>query len=76
MTSKKAWHSMITFLKPYEYVDELLSGPFKKWKPENPAAKINAAPKCFNRKINLENIRILVVRYSRRLGLVQNFLLL
>jgi ligand-binding SRPBCC domain-containing protein len=26
------WHSKITFLKPYEYVDEMLAGPFKKWR--------------------------------------------
>ena len=26
------WHSEITFLKKYEYIDEMLSGPFKKWR--------------------------------------------
>ena len=26
------WHSKITFLKHYEYVDEMLAGPFKKWR--------------------------------------------
>jgi ligand-binding SRPBCC domain-containing protein len=26
------WHSKITFLKPHEYVDEMLDGPFKKWR--------------------------------------------
>ena len=26
------WHSKITDLRRYEYVDEMLSGPFKKWK--------------------------------------------
>ena len=26
------WHSKITFLKSYEYIDEMLSGPFKKWR--------------------------------------------
>jgi ligand-binding SRPBCC domain-containing protein len=26
------WHSKITFLKEYEYIDEMLEGPFKKWK--------------------------------------------
>ena len=26
------WHSKITFLKANEYIDEMLSGPFKKWK--------------------------------------------
>jgi ligand-binding SRPBCC domain-containing protein len=24
------WHSKITFLKEYEYIDEMLEGPFKK----------------------------------------------
>jgi len=28
-TSK--WHSIIKSITPYEYVDEMLSGPFKKW---------------------------------------------
>ena len=32
ISRRKAWHSVITFLKPYEYVDEMLSGPFKKWR--------------------------------------------
>jgi ligand-binding SRPBCC domain-containing protein len=26
------WHSKITFLKAHEYIDEMLSGPFKKWR--------------------------------------------
>jgi ligand-binding SRPBCC domain-containing protein len=26
------WHSKITFLKANEYIDEMLSGPFKKWR--------------------------------------------
>jgi ligand-binding SRPBCC domain-containing protein len=29
---KSTWHSRITSLKPYEYVDEMLKGPFKKWR--------------------------------------------
>jgi ligand-binding SRPBCC domain-containing protein len=29
---RTVWHSKITFLKPYEYVDEMLAGPFKKWR--------------------------------------------
>jgi ligand-binding SRPBCC domain-containing protein len=28
---RMTWHSKIKFLKSYEYVDEMLSGPFKKW---------------------------------------------
>jgi ligand-binding SRPBCC domain-containing protein len=26
------WHSKITFLKAHEYIDEMLAGPFKKWR--------------------------------------------
>lgn len=26
------WHSKITYLKPYEYADEMISGRFKIWK--------------------------------------------
>ena len=29
---KKEWHSRITLVRPYEYVDEMLSGPFKIWR--------------------------------------------
>jgi len=29
---RHTWHSKIIYLKPYEYVDEMLSGLFKKWK--------------------------------------------
>ena len=29
---KSTWHSRITSVKPYEYVDEMLKGPFKKWR--------------------------------------------
>ena len=29
---KSTWYSKITSLKPYEYVDEMLMGPFKKWR--------------------------------------------
>lgn len=29
---KSEWHSQITHLKPYEYVDEMISGRFKLWK--------------------------------------------
>jgi ligand-binding SRPBCC domain-containing protein len=31
ISKRSVWHSVITFLKPYEYVDEMLAGPFKKW---------------------------------------------
>jgi ligand-binding SRPBCC domain-containing protein len=29
---RTVWHSKIASLKPYEYVDEMLAGPFKKWR--------------------------------------------
>jgi ligand-binding SRPBCC domain-containing protein len=29
---RMTWHSKVTFLKPYEYVDEMLVGQFKKWR--------------------------------------------
>ena len=29
---KQKWHSKITLLENYQYVDEMLSGPFKKWR--------------------------------------------
>ena len=32
ITRKMIWHSKITFLKKYEYTDEMLEGPFKKWR--------------------------------------------
>ena len=35
------WHSKITHLKPYEYVDEMISGRFKMWKHTHKFNKIN-----------------------------------
>ena len=29
---RMTWHSRITSLKPYEYIDEMFAGPFKKWR--------------------------------------------
>lgn len=29
---RERWHSKIMLLRPYEYVDEMLTGPFKKWR--------------------------------------------
>jgi ligand-binding SRPBCC domain-containing protein len=26
------WHSRITYVKPYEYADEMLTGPFNRWR--------------------------------------------
>jgi ligand-binding SRPBCC domain-containing protein len=31
MISKSKWHSTIRTLKPYQYLDEMLAEPFKKW---------------------------------------------
>ena len=32
MISKRRWHSIIKSLSPYQYADEMLTGPFKKWR--------------------------------------------
>ena len=32
LVTRSNWHSRITLLKPYEYVDEMISGRFKLWK--------------------------------------------
>lgn len=32
LITKSRWHSAITVLRPYEYVDEMLEGKFKVWK--------------------------------------------
>ena len=29
---RMTWHSKVTFLKAYEYADEMLAGQFKKWR--------------------------------------------
>lgn len=29
---KREWHSVIASIRPYEYVDIMLSGPFKRWR--------------------------------------------
>jgi ligand-binding SRPBCC domain-containing protein len=39
--SKTSWHSVITSLKPYQYVDEMLTGPFKKWRHLHRFSKID-----------------------------------
>ena len=31
MISRRRWHSIIRSLRPYQYLDEMLAGPFKKW---------------------------------------------
>ncbi|MGN6708855.1 MAG: SRPBCC family protein, partial [Candidatus Nitrosocosmicus sp.] len=35
------WHSKITLARPYEYVDEMLTGPFRKWKHSHKFYNIN-----------------------------------
>ena len=35
------WHSKILFLKPHEYVDEMLDGPFKKWRHVHKFRKVD-----------------------------------
>ncbi|HEY7733283.1 MAG TPA: SRPBCC family protein [Nitrososphaera sp.] len=32
LVTESRWHSRITFLKPYEYADEMMTGRFKIWK--------------------------------------------
>jgi ligand-binding SRPBCC domain-containing protein len=29
---RNTWHSKITLVRPHEYIDEMLTGPFRKWK--------------------------------------------
>lgn len=38
---KRQWHSKITFLKEYRYIDEMLLGPFKKWVHSHSFEKID-----------------------------------
>ena len=39
--TRATWHSKITYLKPYEYIDEMLGGPFKKWRHLHKFQSIN-----------------------------------
>lgn len=32
LVTRSSWHSKITSLRPYEYVDEMISGRFRVWK--------------------------------------------
>jgi ligand-binding SRPBCC domain-containing protein len=32
MIFKRRWHSVIKSIKPYQYLDEMLAGPLKKWR--------------------------------------------
>ncbi len=38
--TRSNWHSRITSLAPYEYVDEMLTGRFRMWKPLHGFRKI------------------------------------
>lgn len=41
LITNSKWHSRITYLKPYKYVDEMLSGRFKVWRHSHKFVKIN-----------------------------------
>ncbi len=38
---ERTWHSKITFFQQYEYIDEMLEGPFIKWKHTHKFQGIN-----------------------------------
>lgn len=38
---KRTWHSKITFFQQYEYIDEMVEGPFIKWKHTHKFQRIN-----------------------------------
>lgn len=38
---RSTWHSKITLARPFEYVDEMLTGPFKKWKHSHKFYKLD-----------------------------------
>jgi ligand-binding SRPBCC domain-containing protein len=41
LLTRSSWHSKITLLAPYEYVDEMLSGRFRVWKHVHGFRKID-----------------------------------
>lgn len=41
MITDTKWHSKITYLKPYEYVDEMINGRFKIWRHVHKFSNIN-----------------------------------
>jgi ligand-binding SRPBCC domain-containing protein len=41
LLTRSNWHSRITLLKPYEYVDEMLTGRFRVWKHVHGFRKID-----------------------------------
>ena len=38
---ERIWHSKITFFQQYEYIDEMVEGPFIKWKHTHKFKRIN-----------------------------------
>ncbi|MDE1861865.1 MAG: SRPBCC family protein [Thaumarchaeota archaeon] len=40
LVTKSKWRSKITYIKPYEYVDEMMTGRFRKWKHKHTFEKI------------------------------------
>ncbi|MGZ5501040.1 MAG: SRPBCC family protein [Nitrososphaeraceae archaeon] len=38
---QRTWHSKITLFQQYEYIDEMLEGPFMKWKHTHKFKRIN-----------------------------------
>ena len=38
---QSTWHSKITLFQQYEYIDEMLEGPLKKWKHTHKFKRIN-----------------------------------
>ena len=38
---KRTWHSKIIYFQQYEYIDEMLEGPFMKWKHTHKFKRIN-----------------------------------
>ena len=41
LLTRSNWHSKITWLKPYEYIDVMLSGRFKAWKHVHSFLRVN-----------------------------------
>jgi ligand-binding SRPBCC domain-containing protein len=41
MIFKRRWHSVIKSIKPYQYLDEMLTGPLKRWRHLHKFSDIN-----------------------------------
>lgn len=48
LVTKSRWHSRITQLEPYQYIDEMLSGRFKVWKHVHIFEKADAGTKVID----------------------------